>query len=210
MTTPAIEIPSAETKANLRWSLPVWLVAICSAIVLIGAIAAFLFIYIYLRSEDYSVLPASKTPVINTTPIHAYSALFGVYGSLTISLTAWLRYALMLFPLREITPESAWNEKLWRFSFWSINGELVAMLFFGLISSGFYRLVASVNYGTRYARSTEIINHPWMEWTVWLRMPGDLLLALGAVALFIFTLGAVISIFSSWRSPAPDSFPLVN
>ncbi len=116
----------------------------------------------------------------------------------------------MLFPLREMTPESAWNEKLLRFSFWSINGGLVAMLVFGLIPSGFYQLVASVNYGTWYARSAEIINSPWMHGTVWLRMPGDILFALGAVALFIFTLRAVISIFSSWRSPASDSFPLVN
>lgn len=56
---------------------------------------------------------------INTTPIHAHSALFGVYGCLAI--------ALMLFALREMTPESAWNEKLLNFSFWSINGGLVPM-----------------------------------------------------------------------------------
>ena len=39
---------------------------------------------------------------LNTTPIHAHSALYGVYGSLAI--------ALMLFALREITPDSAWDE----------------------------------------------------------------------------------------------------
>jgi nitric oxide reductase subunit B len=126
---------------------------------------------------------------LNTTPIHAHSALFGVYGSLAI--------ALMLFPLREMVPEGAWNEKLLRFSFWAINGGLVAMLVFSLIPSGFYQLVASVNYGTWYARSAAVVGSPWIHWTVWLRMPGDILFALGAVAIFVFTMQAVIAIFST-------------
>jgi nitric oxide reductase subunit B len=136
---------------------------------------------------------------INTTPIHAHSALFGVYGSLAI--------ALMLFSLREMTPESAWNEKLLRFSFWSINGGLVVMLVFGLIPSGFYQLVASVNHGTWYARSAAVIDSPWMHWTVWLRIPGDILFSLGALALFAFTLGAVISIFRRPESIGEASCP---
>jgi nitric oxide reductase subunit B len=132
---------------------------------------------------------------LNTTPIHAHSALFGVYGSLAI--------ALMLFPLREMVPERAWNEKLLRFSFWAINGGLVAMLVFSLIPSGFYQLVASVNYGTWYARSAVVVGSPWMHWTVWLRMPGDILFALGAVAIFIFTVQAVIAIFRDRTQTKP-------
>ena len=139
---------------------------------------------------------------INTTPIHAHSALFGVYGSLAI--------ALMLFSLREMTPESAWNEKLLRFSFWSINGGLVAMLVFGLIPSGFYQLVASVNYGTWYARSAAVIDSPWMHWTVWLRIPGDILFSLGALALFAFTLRAVISIFRRPESTSKTILSPIN
>lgn len=112
----------------------------------------------------------------------------------------------MLFPLRKMTPEPAWNEKLLRFGFWSINGGLVAMLVFGLISSGFYQLVASVNYGTWYARSAAVINSLWMHWTVWLRIPGDIIFAMGALALFVFTLCAAIAIF---RSPQPHSKNIV-
>lgn len=70
---------------------------------------------------------------LNTTPIHAHSALYGVYGSLAI--------ALMLFALREITPDHAWDEKNFNFSFWWINGGLVIMMVFGLIPNGFYQLV---------------------------------------------------------------------
>lgn len=112
---------------------------------------------------------------INTTPIHAHSALYGVYGSLAI--------ALMLFALREITPDRAWDEKNLNFSFWWINAGLVVMMVCGLIPNGFYQLVQSVNHGTWYARSAEVLSSPWMQWTVWLRIPGDIIFTVGALML---------------------------
>ncbi|MBE9167402.1 nitric-oxide reductase large subunit [Pleurocapsales cyanobacterium LEGE 06147] len=124
---------------------------------------------------------------LNTTPIHAHAALFGVYGCLAL--------ALMLFALREFTPESVWNEKILSFSFWAINGGLVVMLIFGLIPNGFYQLAQSVNRGTWYARSAEVISSPWMQWTVWLRIPGDIIFAIGTLAIFLFTIRAIIAIF---------------
>jgi nitric oxide reductase subunit B len=124
---------------------------------------------------------------LNTTPIHAHAALFGVYGCLAL--------ALMLFALREFVPEDAWNEMLLRFSFWMINGGLVVMLIFGLIPNGFYQLVQSINYGTWYARSAEVITSPWMRWTVWLRIPGDIIFAIGTLAMFVFTVRAIYAIF---------------
>ncbi|MFB2979362.1 nitric-oxide reductase large subunit [Microseira sp. BLCC-F43] len=124
---------------------------------------------------------------LNTTPIHAHAALFGVYGCLAL--------ALMLFALREFVPEDAWNENLLKFSFWMINGGLVVMLIFGLIPNGFYQLVQSINYGTWYARSAEVITSPWMRWTVWLRIPGDIIFAIGTLAMFVFTVRAIYAIF---------------
>ncbi|MFB6274549.1 MAG: nitric-oxide reductase large subunit [Halothece sp.] len=124
---------------------------------------------------------------INTTPIHAHSALFGVYGCLAI--------ALMLFSLREIVPDQAWNEKLLRVSFWGLNGGLGLMLVFGLIPNGFYQLMQSINHGTWYARSAEVIHSPWMEWTVWLRMPGDIVFSVGAIAIALFTVRAIYAVF---------------
>lgn len=123
---------------------------------------------------------------LNTTPIHAHSALYGVYGSLAI--------ALMLFALREITPDRAWDEKRFNFSFWWINIGLVMMLIFGLIPNGFYQLVQSVNYGTWYARSAEVISAPWMQWTVWLRIPGDIVFAVGALVLVVSVGRAVVAV----------------
>lgn len=124
---------------------------------------------------------------INTTPIHAHAALFGVYGCLAI--------ALMLFALREFVPDDAWDDRWIKFAFWAINGGLVVMLIFGLIPNGFYQLAQSVEYGTWYARSAEVIGSPWMRWTVWLRIPGDIVFALGTVSMFIFTMKAIFAIF---------------
>lgn len=133
---------------------------------------------------------------LNTTPIHAHAALFGVYGCLAL--------ALMLFALREFVPEDAWNEYLLRFSFWMINIGLVIMLVFGLIPNGFYQLAESINHGTWYARSAEVITSPWMRWTVWLRIPGDIIFAVGTLAMFVFTVRAIFAVF---RFPVKTSKP---
>jgi nitric oxide reductase subunit B len=124
---------------------------------------------------------------INTTPIHAHAALYGVYGSLAL--------ALMLFALREITPDCAWDEKNLNFSFWWLNVGLGIMMVFGLIPNGFYQLVQSINHGTWYARSAEVISSSWMQWTVWLRIPGDLIFSVGALMMVVIVIRAVYAIF---------------
>jgi nitric oxide reductase subunit B len=48
-----------------------------------------------------------------------------------------------------------------------------------------------------------------MEWTVWLRIPGDIVFSLGAIGMVIFTVRAVYSISqqpTAWRSkPVSES-----
>ncbi|PMB41702.1 nitric-oxide reductase large subunit [Fischerella thermalis CCMEE 5205] len=136
---------------------------------------------------------------LNTTPIHAHAALYGVYGSLAI--------ALMLFALREITPDHAWDEKNLNFSFWWINIGLVVMMVFGLIPNGFYQLVQSINHGTWYARSAAVISSPWMQWTVWLRIPGDIIFTVGAMMLIYCVGRAVVGIF---QQPTQAQLPELN
>ncbi len=137
---------------------------------------------------------------LNTTPIHAHSALFGVYGSLAL--------ALMLFALREITPDHSWSEKFLNFSFWGINIGLGMMMVFGLIPSGFYQLVQSVNHGTWYARSAEVIHSPWMLWTVWLRIPGDIVFTIGALIMVFCVLRAIVAIFQQPTQASPSASPI--
>lgn len=69
------------------------------------------------------------------------------------------------------------------------------MLVLGLIPNGFYQLAQSIDRGTWYARSAEVISSPWMRWTVWLRIPGDIIFAIGALTMFVFTVRAIVAVF---------------
>ena len=59
-------------------------------------------------------------PGLNLTPVHAHTALFGVYGMLGLGL--------MLFCVRALTPGRQWKERPLAIAFWSINLGLAAMV----------------------------------------------------------------------------------
>ncbi len=128
---------------------------------------------------------------LNTTPIHSHAALFGVYGFLAISL--------MLFALRGMTPDKAWDEKWLKVGFWGLNVGLMLMLVFSLIPSGLYQFVQSLEQGTWYARSAAVVQSPLMRTFTWLRMPGDVIFGLGALAVIFFTFKAVIGAWG-WKT----------
>lgn len=121
---------------------------------------------------------------LNTTPNHGHAALFGVYGMLGIGL--------MLFCLRGLSAPLAWKDKLLGPAFWLLNIGLVGMTFFALLPAGIYQAWASISQGMWYARSPEVIHSPWMEAFVWLRVPGDIVFAGGAVLLGLF-------VYCLWR-----------
>jgi nitric oxide reductase subunit B len=120
---------------------------------------------------------------LNTTPVHGHAALFGVYGMLGIGL--------MLFALKAMNPEKVWNERLLKFSFWSMNGGLLAMILLSLLPVGLMQTWASVEHGYWYARSSEFLQSPTIRTLRWLRIPGDTIFAAGAMGLvvFVFSLG---------------------
>ena len=128
---------------------------------------------------------------LNTTPIHSHAALFGVYGFLAISL--------MLFALRGMTPDKAWDEKWLRYGFWGLNLGLVLMLVCSLIPSGLYQFVQSLEHGTWYARSAAVVQSPLMRTFTWLRMPGDVIFGLGALSVIGFTFKAVLGAWN-WKA----------
>jgi nitric oxide reductase subunit B len=119
---------------------------------------------------------------LNTTPVHGHAALFGVYGLLGMGL--------MLFCLKAMKPDVVWNEKLLKWSFWSINIGLSAMILFSLLPVGLLQTWASVEHGYWYARSAEFLKSPLMNRLRWMRVPGDTLFAIGSLLLvvFVFTL----------------------
>jgi nitric oxide reductase subunit B len=118
---------------------------------------------------------------LNTTPVHGHAALFGVYGMLGIGL--------MLMCLRALVPGLEWKDGLLRFSFWSMNGGLLAMCVLSLLPVGLMQTWASVDQGYWYARSAEFLQTPIMHTLRWLRVPGDTLFAMGAAALVVFVGG---------------------
>ena len=117
---------------------------------------------------------------LNTTPLHGHTALFGVYGMLGIGL--------MLFCLRGLTYRQVWNEKLLKISFWTLNGGLAAMALFSLLPFGLMQVWASVEHGFWYARSAEFIGQPFMDFLVWMRVPGDIIFSVGVFTLALFVL----------------------
>lgn len=118
---------------------------------------------------------------LNTTPLHGHAALFGVYGMLGIGL--------MLVCLRALIPGREWNDGLLRFSFWSLNGGLMAMCILSLLPVGLLQTWASVEHGYWYARGGEFMQTPLMQNLRWMRVPGDTIFFLGAVALVVFVAG---------------------
>jgi len=118
---------------------------------------------------------------LNTTPLHAHAALFGVYGMLGIGL--------MLMCLRVLIPGLAWKDGMLRLGFWGMNIGLMAMCVLSLLPVGLLQTKASVESGYWYARSSEFMQTDLMETLRWMRVPGDTIFFLGAVALVWFVLG---------------------
>ena len=65
---------------------------------------------------------------------------------------------------------------------------LAMMVFLSLLPAGIYQAWASVTKGLWYARSPEVIHSQLMETLVWLRVPGDVVFAAGAVVLAWYAL----------------------
>ncbi len=117
---------------------------------------------------------------LNLTPLHGHTALFGVYGMLGIGL--------VLFCLRGLKPGLVWNERLLKTSFWSLNIGLALMALLTLLPLGTMQLLAAIEHGYWYARSAEFMQQPVVDMLVWMRVPGDTIFSIGAVAFAWFVL----------------------
>ncbi|MFO1376765.1 MAG: nitric-oxide reductase large subunit [Steroidobacteraceae bacterium] len=127
---------------------------------------------------------------LNMTAAHGHAALFGVYGMLGIGL--------MLFCLRGLYPRALHDDRLLRPAFLCLNSGLALMVFLSLLPAGVYQAAASISKGLWYARSPEIIHSTVMETFVWLRVPGDILFAVGALFLVVY-----ITRLLGWRRRSP-------
>ena len=121
-----------------------------------------------------------------TTATHAHAALFGVYGLLGIGL--------LLFCMRGLNLKNiAWSDRLLKYVFWLLNGGLVLMVFFSLLPQGLMQAYTSFAESYWTARAAEFIHSYWMEFAVWVRVPGDIVFSLGAMGLFWFMLSLYLA-----------------
>ncbi|HUN94137.1 MAG TPA: nitric-oxide reductase large subunit [Burkholderiaceae bacterium] len=128
---------------------------------------------------------------LNMTPAHGHAALFGVYGMLGIGL--------MLFCLRGLYERDRHADALLKPAFWTLNGGLAMMVFLSLLPAGIYQAWASVSRGIWFARSPEIVHSKVMETLVWMRVPGDIVFAVGGLLLAWYALGLL-------RRPQPLAY----
>ena len=114
-----------------------------------------------------------------TTPTHGHAALFGVYGMLGIGL--------LLLCRRDLPHVAAnWSDRTLKWVFWLFNGGLALMVFGSLLPQGLVQAMISFEQGYWHARTPELMHSPLMETLVWLRVPGDIVFAAGAVLLVVF------------------------
>ncbi len=131
---------------------------------------------------------------LNTTPVHAHSALFGVYGLLALGLC--------LLILRRLSGERTWNERALSLAFWGMNLGLAAMIAFSLLPIGLAQAVASADVGLWYARSADFLQQPAIITLRWLRMLGDTIFLAGVAAFIWFLIDLV-------RQPRPARSPSI-
>ncbi|QHN64722.1 nitric-oxide reductase large subunit [Bergeyella cardium] len=118
---------------------------------------------------------------LNTTAVHGHTALFGVYGILGIGL--------IMFVLRGLYPDRHWNNKLISWAFWLINIGLLVMVTVSILPIGIMQAVESITNAYWSARSVEFMQTEQMQFLRWLRIPGDVLLAVGELLLVYFIIG---------------------
>jgi len=140
-------------------------------------------------------LPLYYMQGLNLTPLHGHTALFGVYGMLGVGL--------MLFCLRGLKPDVQWNEQALKVSFWAFNIGLAGMALLTLLPIGVMQLVAALDHGYWYARSAEFMQQPLIDMLVWMRVPGDTIFSVGALALAWFMLRL-------WIAPRPEVLPVAK
>ncbi|BAX81148.1 nitric-oxide reductase large subunit [Labilibaculum antarcticum] len=118
---------------------------------------------------------------LNTTAVHAHTALFGVYGMLGIGL--------LLFVVKGLSRAGQWQEGIIKFSFWSLNIGLMLMSVVSLLPVGLAQTIASVDTGMWFARSPEFMQQDYLIVFKWLRSIGDTIFAIGSITLTYFVFG---------------------
>ncbi len=123
---------------------------------------------------------------LNTTPLHAHAALYGVYGNLSIGL--------LLFCMNSFINKKniIRDEKLVSWVFWLLNVGIASMCFFSLLPVGLYQAWTSITHDMWYARSEHFTSQPIVHMFIWMRAFGDTLFGLGSLGLVVLVIKKMI------------------
>ena len=103
--------------------------------------------------------------MVQVAPVHAQTALFGVYGLLSLGQ--------VLVIARLLTRQRVWDERWLARSFWAMNIGLALMVGLSLLPIGVLQAYASIDTGLWYARSADFLQQPLIQQLRWLRLVGD-------------------------------------
>ncbi|MFB6266850.1 MAG: nitric-oxide reductase large subunit [Halodesulfurarchaeum sp.] len=119
------------------------------------------------------------------TVAHGHAAFFGSFGMLALGLGT--------FVLRYTTTPSAWPRTTFKRAFWAMNGGLALMLVLSVIPVGFLQLDTVLSSGYDAARSAAFYNSDAVQFLLWARMPGDLLIIAGSLLYATGTVKALLA-----------------
>ncbi|MDE2609990.1 MAG: cbb3-type cytochrome c oxidase subunit I [Burkholderiales bacterium] len=102
---------------------------------------------------------------------HAHTSMFGAFGLLAIGL--------LYMVLRYLNGNRPWSDRCGIWAFWLYNIGLVMWIVMNFYPIGWPQLEAVYTHGYAYARSLQFYNTT-IFWQ-WMRMPGDIVFALGAL-----------------------------
>lgn len=109
---------------------------------------------------------------------HAHAAMFGVKGNVAL--------AGLLFCCQHLFPRAAWNEKLLKTSFWSMQIGIVLMMTLDMFPVGLYQLAMAVTHGFWYVRqNTFVTSDIWVTLT-WMRSIGGAIFLFGGVLPMVY------------------------
>ncbi len=132
---------------------------------------------------------------------HAHTALFGAFGLLGIGLIYFcLRYAA--------ADSQPFGERLGRWAFWLYNAGLLLWIVLNFFPIGWPQLDAVYEHGLAYARSQEFYDTT-LFWQ-WMRLPGDVVFALGALLMawdFLVKARPILPRLVGRFIPAPHPMP---
>jgi nitric oxide reductase subunit B len=132
---------------------------------------------------------------------HAHTALFGAFGLLGIGL--------IYFCLRYVAADRhPFGERVGQCAFWLYNGGLVLWILLNFFPIGWPQLDTVYEHGLAYARSQEFYDTTLL-WQ-WMRFPGDVVFALGALLMawdFLAKLRPLLPGFVVRLMPGPRMLP---